>query len=186
MDGKFRYVIGDVCEPFISNNNEIVVIPHCCNNGTGNGIGVMGAGVALSLRKKWPSVYDEYKKMEGESVNGLKNRLGDVCFSKVTGNIIVANMIAQNGIVSYENPIPLKYAALVRCMEKVRDRINQSITPESVVIHTPKFGSDLAGGKWEFFFELIHEIWILNGINIVIYEYDPDKRKWGEIPESCF
>ena len=170
--GKLTVVQGDVTRPQYTAPNEIAVIPHVCNNGGESGIGVMGAGVAYALRKKWPSVYDEYKKMEKESPDGLRNRLGDVCFSKVSDNIVVANMVAQNSLVSFDNPIPLKYSALVKCMEKVRDRIEKSITPDLIVIHTPKFGSKLAGGNENFVMELIREIWIESGINVVIYEFE--------------
>ena len=76
--GKMIYVRGNVCEPQRQGENELVVIPHCCNN-----LGVMGAGVALALRKKGGKVYNVYKDLEGISPNGLKNLLGEVCYSIV-------------------------------------------------------------------------------------------------------
>ena len=42
-----KYVRGNVCEPQKQFNNEFTIIPHCCNT-----LGVMGAGVALALKKK--------------------------------------------------------------------------------------------------------------------------------------
>ena len=69
--GRIFYVKGDVCDLQRNDDNEIAVIPHCCNT-----LGVMGAGVALALRNKWPIVYDVYKRMEKESHNGLKYKLG--------------------------------------------------------------------------------------------------------------
>ena len=44
-------------------------------------------------------------------------------------------------------------------------------TSNPVVIHTPKFGSELAGGCFDFILELIREIWLENGIDVVVYEF---------------
>ncbi len=55
MKGQLRIVEGDVTNPQRTTENEIVVIVHCCNNH-----GVMGLGVALALKKKWPEVEEKY------------------------------------------------------------------------------------------------------------------------------
>ena len=68
--GTLRNVKGDVRNPQISAENEVAIIPHCCNN-----LGVMGAGVALALKNKWPEVFEIYKRLEQLSPNGWKNRL---------------------------------------------------------------------------------------------------------------
>lgn len=49
---NLTFVKGDVTNPGLNRNTIIV---HCCNDR-----GVMGAGVALALRKKWPQVYSDY------------------------------------------------------------------------------------------------------------------------------
>ncbi len=172
--GKLRTVEGDVTNPQRTMENEIVLIPHCCNNGVGgNGVGVMGGGVALSLRNKWPSVYGVYKEMELQTNNGLRDTLGKVCYAEINNHLVVANMIGQDGLASKNNPIPVKYVALVKCMTKVVDYIKmiEVQTGNTVVIHTPQFGSDLAKGDWGFILELIREIWLESGINCVIYNY---------------
>ncbi len=186
--GKLRTVEGDVTEPQITAPNEVAIIPHVCNNGTDSrGIGVMGAGVALALKNKWEKVYKVYKDMESKSPNGLKNRLGEICWAKVEyipntdkPTIVVVNMIAQDGIVSNTNSIPLKYWALMKCMENTRILIARAfvkyeVLPEHLsrkpVIHTCKFGSGLACGNWDFILELIREQWLEYGIDVVIYEF---------------
>jgi hypothetical protein len=172
--GTLRNVEGDATTPQTTHAKEIALIPHCCNNGVnGNGIGVMGAGVALALRKKWPQVYTEYKIMENRDRGGLTNRLGDNSYAKIGNHLVVVNMIAQNGIASESNSIPLKYEALISCMRNIVDyvRMIQKQTSNPVVIHCPKFGSDLAGGDWNFIMELIKEIWLENGIDVVVYEW---------------
>ena len=149
IKGTLRTVEGDVTNPQRIMSNEIVLIPHCCNN-----LGVMGAGVALSLKKKWQGVEDIYK-MSSYS-------LGDVSYYTHVNNLnqvetVVANMIGQEGLVSNTNSKPVKYWALAEAMNKIAtfcDATSLGNPDKKVVIHTPKFGSDLAGGNWKFIFEL--------------------------------
>jgi hypothetical protein len=166
VNGTLKTVKGDVTNPQRTKDNEIVVIPHCCNN-----LGVMGAGVALALKRNWPEVETTYHQYSLD--------LGNVSFythKKKNGliDVVVANMIGQNGTVSIDNSKPVKYVALVEAMKRVV-RVYKDISLRSgreVVIHCPKFGSDLAGGNWDFILELIREIWIENGIDVVVYEFE--------------
>ena len=167
--GRVSYVKGDVCDPQRNDSNEIAVIPHCCNT-----LGIMGAGVALALKKKWPIVYDVYKKLQKKSFGGLQ--LGDICSAKVNEHIIVVNMIGQDGVVSPDNPKPVKYWALLKCMEKIRANITNGLYKHKdnreYVVHTCKFGSGLAQGNFDLILELIKEQWIDYGIDVVIYEFE--------------
>lgn len=163
-NGTLKNVKGDVTNPQRSDEDEIVIIPHCCNT-----LGVMGAGVALALRNKWPEVYDIY--------NEFPLYLGDVSFAVVEETeiedikTVVANMIGQYKTCSPDNPKPVKYFALAMAMKKVLEFTSTCGTTK-FVIHCPKFGSDLAGGSWEFILELIREIWLEQGIDVVVYEFE--------------
>jgi hypothetical protein len=163
---------GDATKPQLSNPTDIAVIPHVCNN-----IKKFGAGFTNSLNKTFgKGPYETYMSMDCGSPNGLKNFLGEisVCNIKDEGNIYVVNMIAQNGVIGALNPKPIKYWALMHCMERVKEFIGGVVgeNPDrEVVIHTCRFGSDLAMGNWEFIKELIEEIWVDSGIDVVIYNY---------------
>lgn len=180
--GTLKVVRGDVTTPQFTAPNEIAIIPHCCNN-----LGVMGAGVAKALRDKWPFVYNIYKAMEEESSKGLQNRLGENCYAKIDGSIIVVNMIGQDGTQSSYNPKPVKYWALMKCMGLIRADIISTLhmkpmyAGRKTVIHTPKFGSDLAGGNWYFILDLIREQWLDCGMDVVVYEFESDRDKFGEV-----
>lgn len=180
--GTLKVVRGDVTNPQFTAPNEIAIIPHCCNT-----FGVMGAGVALALQKKWPLVYNVYIDMKKESSKGLENRLGENCYAKIDGNIIVVNMIGQKGVCSAAYPKPVKYWALMKCMGLIRTDIisllhmNPMYADRKAVIHTPKFGSDLAGGNWYFILDLIREQWLDCGMDVVVYEFESDKDKFGEV-----
>jgi len=82
-------------------------------------------------------------------------------------------MIGQNGVFSEDNLIPIKYKGLMLCMSEIAVfvEVEKMKTNKNVVIHAPKFGSDLAKGNWTFVLELIREIWLEAGIDVVIYEY---------------
>lgn len=189
-NGTLRTVKGDATSPQRI-GNEIVVIPHVCNN-----IKAWGAGFVMALSKKEETPKKCYEQM-------FKDRtpmLGEVSFSSFLHTstymeyppymgsailewrdngysdpkIFVANMIAQDGVIGRSNyKIPLRYSALVKSMRTVADWIKDREERFSVkhVIHTPKFGSELAGGNFKFISELIREIWLEDGISVVIYEY---------------
>jgi len=176
MPGTIKNVRGDVTNPQYTADNEIAIIPHCCND-----LGKMGAGVALALKKAFSGVELFYLKS--------KHKLGTCSYVNPNtdkNNIIVVNMVGQKGTVNPNNPIPIKYEALTKCMAFVRDdviekTVGKKIVGKKPVIHCPKFGSDLAMGRWDFILELIREIWLEHGIDVVVYEFEDDKEKWGEI-----
>lgn len=183
---------GDVCYPQCFTKDEIVIIPHCCNN-----LGIMGAGVAVSIAKRWPNGVKPYFHLKRTSPNGLKNMLGEcLCGLEPQDRVIVANMIAQDGLIGVKNPKPIRYWALLKAMQSVLSIVGSMISnlniptdeldiPKNrVVFHCPKFGSKLAGGKWELVEELIQEIWVDKGFNVVVYEYESDRNNWGQIIHS--
>lgn len=174
---KLINVLGNVCEPQRSSDNEIAIIPHCCND-----LGVMGAGVALALKQAFTGVEYYYLK-SGHHLG--KNSWVNPNTEK--SDTIIVNMVAQKGVRGKNNPIPIKYKALIDCMVAMRDDILKTIhmKPEyegkHAVVHCPKFGSDLAQGNWDFILELIRELWLEHGFDVVVYEFEPDKDKWGVI-----
>ena len=184
--GKLRIVEGDATDPQKTTPNEIVIIPHVCNNRNRWGAGFVKA---LSVKDKTPEIC--YRSMFNPipAPNNDRNMLGRVSFAtlgsasyyehgteikKCSSHIYVANMIAQDGTGRDDEPeIPLRYNSLVVCMSKVREWIisRQSKSSNSYVIHCPKFGSELSKGKWEFILELIREQWLEHGIDVVVYEF---------------
>ena len=135
------------------NIGSSIVIPHVCNN-----VGLFGAGFASAVRKNFPTVAANFELL------GKKTKLGYVQYisvmkdKKYDHELIVANMIAQNGIMSPNNSRPINYEALVKCMVDIRNHI-KNLNKEKIEIHCPKFGSGLAGGDWGFIENLIEDIW---------------------------
>ena len=80
--------------------------------------------------------------------------------TKYHHEIIFANMIAQNGIISNKNTRPLNYIALAYCLSNINAYIKKYLSDDSskkIEIHAPKFGSGLAGGNWNFIKNMIDD-----------------------------
>lgn len=161
--------IFDVCLSIIKSKElgSSIVIPHVCNN-----INVFGAGFAAAISKEFPEVKDNYHLL------GKNQKLGHVQYISVKKDkdygheIIVANMIAQNGIRSPKNPRPLNYFALGYCMKNISSFIQNKKHNDNTIsfqIHCPKFGSGLAGGNWNFVQNLIEDVW--TNEKITVYQY---------------
>jgi hypothetical protein len=144
-----------------------IIVPHVCNN-----VNVFGGGFTAGITKYYPIVGENYSLL---GTHFLKNNLGYVQYVETTKDntyghkLIFANMIAQNGIISKQNPRPLNYGALVKCMLSVSSYLHNNFDKDSPVqIHAPKFGSGLAGGNWSLIEELISDIW--SKYNVFIYD----------------
>lgn len=162
-------------------------ITHICNN-----IGGWGKGFVMALSKRYPQAEKAYREWFKSKSNpcslpadkgtpGGKGaepfRLGEVQFVLVHtsesksesggSNIWVANMLAQNGIVSSANPKPIDYPALEKCLAKL-GQVALSLPNSS--IHMPRIGTGLAGGKWEEVLLLIERNLLEANIPVTVYD----------------
>jgi len=161
---KINYVKGDATDPVIE-KDRVALIPHVCNINGG-----WGAGFVLALSKKWKQPEEEYRKWFKDQIDFA---LGAIDPINVEENIVVVNMLAQDGYKSKSNPMPVRYRALVHCMESVLNLAETNISRPA--IHTCKFASDLGGLQWNTVEQLIEDIWIENGIPVTIYLWEGDK-----------
>lgn len=168
---KLHIVYGDLFDKIedhlkAGHNGSSIIVPHVCNN-----VNLFGAGFAAAVAHHYPIVKENYHLLGNKF---LRDNLGYVQFVEVlkvsdyNHKLIFANMIAQNGTIGKNNPRPLNYFALVKCMSSVRKYISQNFTEEIVQIRCPKFGCGLAGGNWHFIEHLIEDIWGHN--NVLVYQ----------------
>jgi len=75
----------------------------------------------------------------------------------------VVNMIAQSGTVSADNTHPLKYDALLSCLQYVK-----ALVPKERRIIAPKFGAGLAGGDWNIIAAMLESV--LPDRSITVFE----------------
>ena len=81
--GKINYVIGDATAP---QGDGLKIICHVCNT-----FGAWGAGFVMALSNKWFKPEQFYR-------NKTEYNLGEVELVRVEDDIVVANMIGQEGI----------------------------------------------------------------------------------------
>ncbi len=153
---EYKQIKGDVTEP-IGEGNKIIC--HCVNS-----IFVMGAGVALAIKKKWPIVYSKYKAWRHSNP-----QLGDVQFVKVASKIVVANIMGQEGIGFKDGIAPIRYEAMDRGFKKVTEIAKKY----DASVHLPLYVCcGLAGGKWDKIEELIINDLCSNEIEVFIYDFN--------------
>ena len=111
------------------------VIIHGCN-----AQGVMGSGVALAIKNKWPKAYDAYKGFEKN--RGL--RLASISMCRVANLLYIANLVTQENYGRDPKVRYVSYGAIHLGFEKLNDSY-----PEDTPFHFPKIGAGLGNGKWE-------------------------------------
>lgn len=109
-------------------------IVHGCN-----AQGVMGSGVALAVKQKWPNVFANYENC------GMV--LGCAYPVAVTESLVVWNAITQE---SYGAGRQVSYDAIETCFAGINERVVSSkLGKADRHIHIPLIGCDRGGGKWE-------------------------------------
>lgn len=101
---------------------------------------VMGSGVALAIRHKWPIVYDRYIEVGADD-----ELLGTTHIIPVSEGLFVANCYTQVGFGSDRS---VKYADL----EAVKKCIGDVLKWASIwdlPVYLPKIASDRGGLSWE-------------------------------------
>jgi len=118
------------------------LIGHQCNTK-----GVMGAGLALQIKKKYPHVYSSYQS----ACQSNAFKLGSIQAIQITPELYIVNLGAQE---SYgRNKTYTSYEALTTCLKKLYDFSKKIDLP----IYLPYgLGCGLAGGNWSIVKELIN------------------------------
>lgn len=154
---KITYLKGDATVPQAKGNKIIV---HVCNN-----LGGWGKGFVLAISKRWKEPEKAYRAWHR---NRSKNdfELGSVQLVQVSDYIHVGNMIAQQGMKTGSNGVPIRYKAVEQCLNQIAieaEKLNASI-------HMPRIGCGLAGGKWEMIEPILAE---------TLLHYDLDVYDFG-------
>lgn len=113
--------------------------------------GVMGGGLALQIRKKFPEVYDKYREHVTAAINNRKTLLGTIqTVQPNTGRPVIINVFGQDG-----------YSQMHRCtsydaLEAALSKAAKSCAGTTVAIPY-KMSCGLAGGNWEIVKAIIRE-----------------------------
>jgi O-acetyl-ADP-ribose deacetylase (regulator of RNase III) len=140
------------------------IIAHGCN-----AQGVMGSGVALLVKQKYPWAYDYYKKCVRTSP------WDDVHTEYFVGNlypvmqdgITIANCITQNYYGRDPSVRYVSYDGVDRCMKALSMHMFENNFHS---VSMPKIGAGLGGGKWPIIASIVRVQLVARGLNVNIYD----------------
>ena len=121
------------------------IIIHGCN-----AQGVMGSGVALAIKQKYPIVYNDYRAEYEYRHNKLF--LGTCIKSWVDDELMVINAITQQDY-GRDGKRYVNYVAIVNVF-------SEAIVTASAydyILNFPKIGAGLGGGDWSIIEQLIND-----------------------------
>lgn len=139
MDKEIKFYNGNLL------NSNAGIIAHQVN-----ARGVMGSGVALAVKTKYPEVFQSYRKFFEEG----KLKLGKVDFAKTNDGKIVANMCGQDRY-GKDGKQYTDYEALEKCFDKTQRYMKENGI-ESIAFPY-KIGCGTGGGDWNVVFGMIKE-----------------------------
>lgn len=158
---NLKYVRGDATSP---QGQGVKIIAHVCNN-----IGAWGAGFVIAVSNRFPEVEKAYRGLD-------RRRLGMVQYVHIAGeDIVVANMIAQNGINDSKSGWRgdlLSYEHLRDCLGRVFNYAKNL----NATVHMPFIGCGLAGSNWSKIEPLVIHCVKQYNIDCFVYEYEKDKN----------
>jgi O-acetyl-ADP-ribose deacetylase (regulator of RNase III) len=138
------------------------VIAHGCNC-----FNVMGAGVALAIRNKYPEVY----KADLETVRGDRNKLGTFTKAQVEAEPIkiIYNLYTQYSMGG--DKVHLDYQALETSFEAMIIDLKKNKALRSPIVAIPRIGCGLAGGNWDVVKEIIQNLAVKYTIPVFVWSY---------------
>lgn len=111
-----------------------------------NELGVMGAGLALQIKNKYPQVFTKYKQIAN------KDCWGQIQFVQIADNKFICNMFSQKGISRTHRTTD--YELMRKCLTKLNTLAEQ----HNLTVAIPyKIGCGLAGGDWNIVEQIIKE-----------------------------
>ena len=121
-------------------------IVHGCN-----ALGVMGSGVALAVKRSFPSAYKSY--WDRFQTSGLE--LGAAYPINVDPGLVVWNAITQGEFGGGVRQV--SYDAVQTCFQQVNDYIGEKDRQVPQEVHIPMIGAARGGGNWEIIREIIEQ-----------------------------
>lgn len=131
-----------------------------------NCVGVMGKGIALDIRKKYPVVYNEYVKHVNH-INSSNVLLGTIQVVRINPQLIIVNAFTQRLYGRYHTWGGENYDAICNAFAHVNILANE----ENMPVYFPMIGSGYGGGNFSKISELINNTLDPNiESTLVIYE----------------
>ena len=127
-----------------------------------NCLGVMGSGVAKSVREIFPDVYEQYREICVK--NKYLKLLGNTAIIK-TGNRYIANMFAQERF-GYDGIRYTSYDAFYNCLVRIKEFCEKNDINKIALPY--KIGSDRGGADWNVIYSMIESVFAKTNIMVEI------------------
>ena len=127
--------------------------------------GVMGSGVALQVKQKYPDVFAAYKDYCIINKGNLLGNVLSVVCREGTESLTVCNLFAQDKF-GYDGNCYTSYDALKNCF-----CIVENTFPDNISIALPYLmGCRRGGGDWNVVYEMIKTIFLQR--DVLIYKQE--------------
>lgn len=128
-----------------------------------NCLGIMGGGIALQIKKKWPMVFEDYKEFieDWEYCNEGELPLGHCCettLNREPGRRTVVNIFGQNGIGGTATDYDAVRKAFIELREYLINEKEYRYDSQIPVGIPYKMGCGLGGGDWNIYREMLQEL----------------------------
>lgn len=153
---QHRIEIGDMLEL------ERGLLVHGCNSH-----GVMGSGIALQVKHKYPECFDQYAKFIKNTPHN-KKALGSVCFYEHNPQLVIASAITQESF-GRDGKRYVSYKAIQTCFQHIATFASSS---NFSCVHFPMIGAGLGGGEWSIIYPMITSYLDLAGLDSVLWILD--------------
>lgn len=122
------------------------IIVHGCN-----ARGIMGGGLAATIKNTFPRAFEEYYSFI--KLTPPEERLGKVVDTLINDDLIICNAITQFDF-GRESKVYVNYEAIQKCFIHVFELARMTNLP----VHYPLIGAGLANGDWAIISEIIDNI----------------------------
>lgn len=126
--------------------------------------GVMGSGVALAIKKRFPEAYVVYRETLDQFGDG--GCLGETSSVVVSPDKKIYNLYSQRHYLP-RGERHTDYEALARGFEKIKNE-NPEISKD---VAAPKIGCGLGGGDWRIVSSMLETIF--DDRDVYVYELEP-------------
>ena len=130
---------------------------------TVNCVGVMGAGIAVEFKKRYPEMYKNYTRM----CNNNYLKLGDIYVYIPEEGPIVYNLMTQgvNDVRGYKSIALATYEAIYLSLKNMIDHAKDN---HINTIGIPKIGAGLGGLEWEKVAEIVNRAQLFGMVEITV------------------
>lgn len=126
--------------------------------------GVVGSGIALQIKNKYPQVYSDYMRFYDKF--GRDDLLGRTVISRDDkSDIFIMSMFSQYRYGRDKRHTD--YEAMRMCFEFIKEQSDDCGMSISIPY---KIGCGLAGGDWNVVYKMIEEVF--EGCEVVIYKFE--------------